>query len=88
MSCVRYIVRGRVQGVGFRAYVLRQANALALRGFVRNLTDGGVECIACGEAEALARLAQHLRQGPPHARVESLSEDAVPPPTYAAFEVR
>lgn len=88
MNCVRYIVRGRVQGVGFRAYVLRQARALSLRGFVRNLSDGSVECVACGEGATLKALTRHLREGPPHARVEHLDEHIAPPETYQAFEIR
>lgn len=88
MNCVRYIVRGRVQGVGFRAYVLRQARALSLRGFVRNLNDGSVECMACGEAAALKTLARSLRAGPPHAQVNDLAEQTAPPEEFEEFEIR
>lgn len=88
MNCVRYIVRGRVQGVGFRAYVLRQARALSLRGFVRNLRDGSVECLACGEVAALKTLASRLCEGPPHARVENLAEQTAPAEEFEEFEIR
>ena len=68
------IIRGRVQGVGFRFFVLRAARAAGLVGWVRNLPDGSVEALASGDAEALARLREALRRGPPAARVESVVE--------------
>ena len=88
MNCVRYIVRGRVQGVGFRAFVLWQGRALSLRGFVRNLSDGSVECMACGEGATLKTFASRLREGPPHARVDDLVEQTAPPEAFGEFEIR
>ena len=58
------IVRGRVQGVGYRMFVLEHAQRLGLRGYVRNLPDGEVEVIAEGNEDALQTLLNHLRQGP------------------------
>ena len=71
MSAVslRAIVHGRVQGVGFRYFVLRDARALGLVGTVRNLADGTVEVYAEGERAALATLERDLRRGPPAADV-------------------
>jgi len=58
------IVRGRVQGVGYRMFVLEHAHRLGLRGYVRNLPDGDVEVIAEGSEDALQTLLNHLRRGP------------------------
>jgi len=74
----RWIVRGRVQGVGFRWFVMREAEQLSLGGFVRNLRDGTVEVVSQGAEEALDALEQHLRNGPPHAHVESVERLQVP----------
>lgn len=65
-------VSGRVQGVGYRAFVVRYARALGLRGSVRNLPSGQVEVIAEGEEGALHQLVTLLRQGPPAARVSDV----------------
>jgi len=66
-------VKGRVQGVGFRYFVQRHAQALGLDGFVRNLRDGGVELEAAGAPEALDRLETLIAQGPPGAHVEHVA---------------
>jgi acylphosphatase len=68
----RWRVRGRVQGVFFRASTRDRALALGLRGHARNLRDGSVEVHACGPPEALDALGAWLRQGPPRARVDAL----------------
>ncbi len=67
------IVSGRVQGVGYRAFVVRYARALGLDGSVRNLPSGQVEVIAEGDEKALQQLLTLLREGPPAARVTSVS---------------
>ena len=64
--------RGRVQGVGYRAFVRRQARAQGIGGWVRNEPDGSVAGQASGQASALAVFRDILRQGPPWAFVESL----------------
>jgi acylphosphatase len=69
-----YLVKGRVQGVGFRWFVHREAAALQLRGWVRNTEDGHVEVLASGQAEELAELAKALRQGSRGSRVDSIIE--------------
>ena len=58
-----YLVKGRVQGVGFRWFVQREAAEIGLRGWVRNTEDGHVEVVAAGEPEELAELKDALRQG-------------------------
>ena len=89
IRALRAIVRGRVQGVGFRAFVLREARALGLRGFTRNLFDGGVEVVAVGEDADVQRLVQRLHVGPPLSRVEAVDRTPIdPPPDTPEFEVR
>ena len=68
----RFRVRGRVQGVGFRAFVWRSAAELGISGWVRNRLDGSVEVLAAGPEEALDELERRLRSGPRWARVDSL----------------
>lgn len=69
---VAFRARGRVQGVGYRFFVLRQANALELAGWVRNDLDGCVSGAAGGGEEPLALFRGLLREGPPYASVEGL----------------
>ena len=66
------IVRGYVQGVGYRFEAIRQARALGLKGWVRNEPDGSVELLAEGEEEALGELSSWCRQGPWGARVSDM----------------
>lgn len=72
MPCAKFFVGGRVQGVFFRASTRNKAEALGLRGYARNLADGRVEVLACGEAGALSKLESWLEHGPPQARVAKL----------------
>ncbi len=75
----RYVVRGRVQGVGFRWFVEREANLLGLAGWVRNNPDGAVEVLAVGGRDQLAGLSQRLHEGPRASRVESVDVSEVQP---------
>jgi acylphosphatase len=70
--CLRCWVSGRVQGVFFRAHTRQEAQRLGLNGWARNLADGRVEVLACGEHAAVMALRQWLHQGPRLARVEHL----------------
>ncbi len=70
---VRAVIRGDVQGVGFRYFVQHRARQAGLRGFVRNLPDGAVEVEAEGPLPALERFVGVLRQGPRLARIEDVS---------------
>ncbi len=83
-ACIRCVVRGRVQGVFFRASTWEVARGLGLHGGVSNLPNGDVEVIACGETEALGELKQWLQKGPPLAQVVSLHREEIPapPPGY------
>ena len=70
----RFLVRGRVQGVGFRWFVEREARILGLAGWVRNNADGAVEVLAQGTREQLSGLRTRLQQGPRAARVDDVDE--------------
>lgn len=72
MQRVTALVRGRVQGVGFRAFVRRQALDLGLAGYAENLPDGRVEVVAEGVRSELEHLLVKLRNGPAHAEVEDI----------------
>ena len=78
VTAMRFLVHGRVQGVGFRWWVWRQATRLGLRGLARNLRDGSVEVIAEGSDSELADLERLLTQGPPAAQVERVEKSDVP----------
>lgn len=71
---IRIFVAGRVQGVGFRAFLNREANALALDGWARNRADGSVEALAAGPEAAVAEFIEAARRGPPASRVDDLRE--------------
>ena len=72
MTCLRYLISGRVQGVFYRASAQRQASALGLRGWVRNLADGRVELLACGDSTVLNELEKWLEIGPEYAKVSNI----------------
>ena len=78
MSLRRWVIRGRVQGVGFRWFVMREAERLELGGYVTNLPDGSVEVVSQGPETALETLERHLRRGPSHARVDEVERLQVP----------
>jgi acylphosphatase len=84
----RFVVRGRVQGVGFRWFVEREAHILGIAGWVRNNHDGSVEVLAQGTPDQLSAFASRLQQGPRAARVDGVEErDAVPVTGLNAFRI-
>jgi acylphosphatase len=83
----RFIVHGRVQGVGFRWFVQRQASSLGLTGYVKNLADGGVEVRAAGERKQIDTLRDHLREGPIGSAVTSVDETDAPAESWRKFEI-
>jgi acylphosphatase len=82
----RIVVEGRVQGVGFRWWVVEQARGLGLDGWVRNRRDGSVEVLAIGEADAVARLGRACEAGPSAASVRSVTVEAAADDGSAGFE--
>ncbi len=86
---LRIIVRGRVQGVGYRFFTQRTALELGIKGYVRNLPDGTVEVVAEGSPGAMEKFIQELREGPPLAIVEDMEVQEIPPDEeFETFEVR
>jgi acylphosphatase len=83
----RWLIRGRVQGVGFRYFAQHAASALGLTGYARNLDDGGVEVYATGAPEKLSDFAARLRQGPRWADVRGVEEQEAPVQQYGSFEI-
>ncbi len=71
---LHFLIQGRVQGVGFRWFVHREASELELRGWVRNTEDGDVEVVASGATDDLGELRASLRRGPRGSRVDRVIE--------------
>ena len=85
----RFLVRGRVQGVGFRWFVEREAHVLNLAGWVRNNPDGSLEVFAMGTRDQLAGFRSRLEEGPRAARVDHVEElQAEPIAALNSFQVR
>src|SRR5262245_34871195 len=81
-------VQGRVQGVGYRHFIVVEAGRLGLHGMVRNLPNGDVEVIAEGDRAALDRLIERARVGPSHAAVTELAAEwSEGPPRYTGFRI-
>jgi acylphosphatase len=88
MTCRRFLVSGRVQGVFYRDSTRRQAQAMGISGWVRNLYDGRVEVLACGGARQLEIFKKWLEIGPEHAKVTNIEEiDEKSSNIPAAFDV-
>jgi acylphosphatase len=84
----RYVLRGRVQGVGFRWFVEREAHILGIAGWVRNKSDGSVEVLAMGTRDQLSGLRSRLREGPRAARVDEVEEfEAKPVSGLTTFRI-
>lgn len=81
-TALRVRIRGRVQGVGYRAWTAWQAGTLGLSGWVRNRTDGTVEAAFFGPAEAVEEMVRRCGRGPRSARVEAVERapETAPPP--------
>jgi len=88
VQACRFLVRGRVQGVGFRWFVEREAHILGVAGWVRNNSDSSVEVFAVGTREQLSGLRSRLREGPRAARVDAVEElEAKPVPGLTTFRI-
>ena len=85
----RYVIAGRVQGVGFRWFTLDAAAREGVHGWVRNLANGSVEVVVEGEAESVDRVEAAVRRGPSQARVERVEvEEHAPVGRTTGFEIR
>ncbi|MBI3394745.1 MAG: acylphosphatase [Spirochaetia bacterium] len=87
MQAELFRIRGRVQGVGFRYFVLSQAQRLGVSGYVRNQNDGSVECLAQGSQSDLDDLENALKQGPPGSQVTSVDRTPAKPAAHSGFRV-
>lgn len=87
-GCIHYFVSGRVQGVWFRASTQKEAQQLGLTGWTRNLPDGRVEVLACGERNQLEKLEAWLREGPPLAEVTEVIIEELPWEEHERFAVK
>ncbi len=85
---MRFVVHGRVQGVGFRVASVRMARRCGLSGWVRNRANGAVEAVAEGRASDLARFSRWLKTGPPGARVIGVDAHEIPAcGVYSGFRI-
>jgi acylphosphatase len=82
------VVRGRVQGVGYRYFAVETALRLGVRGYVRNLASGEVEVHAEGDPVVLAQFRNQLERGPTMARVSEVLEDKAAVKPYSSFSLR
>jgi acylphosphatase len=83
----RYVVRGVVQGVGFRWFARRMAEAFDVTGWARNAADGSVEIVAHGTPENLRSFKEQIEIGPSSARVDRVSDEDHPEERFARFDV-
>ncbi|WP_070963364.1 acylphosphatase [Vibrio sonorensis] len=87
-KCVKFIVSGKVQGVGFRYHTSYQGKNLNLTGYAKNLDNGDVEVMARGREENLKKLELWLLKGPQMSRVDSLQRDDVELQEFKDFNIR
>lgn len=88
-SGAHFLIEGRVQGVGFRYFVMDKALALGLTGWARNTPDGRVEVMACGPRTALDELLKAVERGPTLAQVSHVSAEwQAADPSFKTFDVR
>ena len=88
MKAIRFVVRGIVQGVYFRAFTREKANELDLKGYVKNLDDGSVEVFAQGEVEKIEELADKLKKGPPMSKVTNVQRYEENTLKYDNFKIK
>ena len=85
MNVKRLVIIGRVQGVGYRAWMVHKAQRLGLSGWVRNRLDGSVEALVAGDIAAVEELLRLCRRGPRMAMVVSIEEEMADPPEHFGF---
>lgn len=87
MATRRYIVQGRVQGVGFRYFTREMAEAFDIKGTVRNAPDGSVEIVAVGSPENLRSFKEQIELGPQGARVDRVTAEEIEEERFERFSV-
>ena len=88
MKAVKANIYGKFQGVWHRAWTKEQAESLGLSGYVKNLTDGSVEALFCGNEEKVAEILKRCHDGPEHAVVDKIDTAAATPETeYSGFSI-
>jgi len=85
MNCKRLIISGRVQGIGYRDWMVQKARELGVSGWVRNRLDGSVEALIAGDTAAVEEMSRLCRRGPRMAEVVSIEEDLADPPEVFGF---
>jgi acylphosphatase len=85
VNAKRLIISGRVQGIGYRAWMVEKARDLGVSGWVRNRLDGSVEALIAGDIAAVEELSRLCRRGPRLAEVASIEEDLADPPEHPGF---
>ena len=88
MTARRLVISGRVQGVGYRDWMVSRARRLGLSGWVRNLGEGTVEALVDGDEPAVEELLRQCRRGPPLAHVTDIVEQLAEPPEETGFRRR
>lgn len=86
-SATRFLIEGRVQGVGYRDWCRREAEQRGLSGYVRNLSDGRVEAVFIGDHAAVDAMLVACREGPPMASVRAVGLDAIEAPAIDGFVI-
>ena len=84
----KFIVKGRVQGVGFRYFTNMIANRIGVNGYVKNLYDGSVEVYAIGSEDQIRELKNSLQRGPSYSRVDKVIEEEVEIYNYMSFDIK
>lgn len=87
MAAVRGYASGKVQGVYFRRHVQLAAESLGLAGYAKNLADGRVEIVLCGDAAVVEKAQAAVAEGPPRSRVDDVRWQTIDPPRLSGFEV-
>ncbi|PIO03350.1 acylphosphatase [Candidatus Woesearchaeota archaeon CG08_land_8_20_14_0_20_47_9] len=85
-KCVRLVITGKVQGVGFREFARQRADCLSIKGYVRNRRDGSLEILALGDEKAVNSFIKECRRGPLMTHIEGFKESAADPAECSSDE--
>ena len=90
MACKKILIHGYVQGVGFRWFIYKNAKTLGIKGYVKNLENGSVEAVLCGEEDKLNELIKKCYEGPPYAivnKIDIIEKDENEEAQYTDFTI-